>query len=432
MEKRLEEIKELLRNSINLEIQGKYKDAVNLLEKAVKLNPGDGNLYNRLGDLYLKLNKTNEAISAYYNGIEAFRKDNFLRNALALCKKILRYDPANTEINFTIAQLLIDLDEKGDAAMYLFSYIERQMAAGNKKEVLRAMEILKGLKLGDTAVADKMATIYDKVGEKKKAVEIKQEISEPPSITEEIPETSITEIDLQPVTPSESKKKTGSILQTGEIIDVQTVNRLENLSNEIERVVGELRRAMRIDEVIVAIDKSLNIFSQQQKETIGLLHKSLGTELENLIKVVSGLKEGSKKNLDDVAKIVTALDHSIIEINKSQKFITEEIKNNLNNIGDKFESTTQKMMENLNALTSCYESTSKDMCTKVDENCQITSSLLKVCSETKIGIQTINDSLLKYFLSQDVQIKKLHKFILLISIILGGIACILLLTLIFR
>ncbi len=419
----MDEIRELLKSSMNLEIQGKYKDAVHLLEKAIKLNPRDGNLYNRLGDLYLKLNKTKEAIAAYQTGIEAFRADNFLRNALALCKKILRYDSGNTEINFTIAQLLIDLDEKGDAAMYLFSYIERQMAAGNKKEVMRAMEILKNLKLSDSSVANKMATIYDKVGEKKKAEEVKKETTAP--IPEQIPETSITNLDLQPVYEEvkidhNSQKKS---------VDPESLERLETITREFERVVGELRKAMRIDEVIVAIDKSLHIFSHQQKETIDLLHKSLNTNLENLRRVIDSLQNGAKKNLEDVTKIVTALDRSVNEIHKNQDRIVAEITKNLNNIGGHFESTTQKMLEELKSLTSCYEATSKDVCKKVDENRQITSSLLKVSSETKIGIQTINDSLLKYFLNQDAQLKKLNKFILITCIILGGIAGLLLLIL---
>ncbi|MGQ9465990.1 MAG: tetratricopeptide repeat protein [bacterium] len=163
-----------MKDAVNLELSGKIKEAVSVLEKAIKLNPRDGNVYNRLGDLYIKMDKPKDALVAYQKGIEAFRNDNFLRNALALCKKVLRYDPGNTNINFTIAQLLIDLDEKSDATIYLFNYIERQMSAGNKKEVMNAMEILKSLKVSDRTMADKMATIYDTVGEKKRAEEVKQ------------------------------------------------------------------------------------------------------------------------------------------------------------------------------------------------------------------------------------------------------------------
>ncbi|MEO0106040.1 MAG: tetratricopeptide repeat protein [candidate division WOR-3 bacterium] len=430
MERNLEEVKSLLKDSMNLELQGKYKEAINLLEKAVKLNPEDGNIYNRLGDLYLKLNKTKDAINAYQQGIEAFKINSFLRNALALCKKILRYDPGNTEINFTIAQLLIDLDEKGDAAMYLFSYIERQMAAGNKKEVMRAMEILKSLKLGDTGVADKMATIYDKVGEKKRASEIKQETKAPE--IKEIPTINITTQEVKPLSEAPHLPIDKSVEQLTKAIDTETVNRLKELSGELENIVAELRRAMRIDEVVIAVDKSINIFSQQQKETINLLNKSLQTNLEALKRAVSEFQNDSKRNLDHLLKIIYELNRSITEINKNQNFFVNETVRNLKDIGDRFESTTAKMLEDLCNLTNCYESTSKDVCTKVEDSRQITSSLLKVSSETKLSIQTINESLLKYFLSQDIQIKKLNKFIFFTIILLGGIAVLLLFILLLK
>ncbi|MCX7994485.1 MAG: tetratricopeptide repeat protein [candidate division WOR-3 bacterium] len=429
MEKRQEEIKELLKNSINLELQGKYKEAINLLEKAVRLNPGDGNLYNRLGDLYLKLNRTKDAINAFQNGIRAFKTENYLRNALALCKKILRYDPSNTEINFTIAELLIDLDEKGDAAMYLFSYIERQMAAGNKKEVARAMELLKKLKLSDASVASKMAAIYDKTGEKKKE-EAKPEGEV--SNEEGIPESSIVELELQPVTAQEDFKDTVSLSSGAKLIDVDSLNRLERLTEEIERVAGELRRAMRMDEVVVAIDKSLTLFSQQQKEAINLLHKTLNTDLENLKKTIGELREGTRANVDELVKILNNLRNAVSGMNESQRAIVERISGSLNDIGGQIGSSINRMLEDLRGLTFCYERMSQNICNKVEENCQMSASLLKVSGETKIGIQTINESLLKYFLNQDAQIKKMNKFILIMSIILGSIAILLLLILLLK
>lgn len=429
MEKRFDEIKNLLKTATDLEFQGKYKEAINTLEKALKINPGDGNLYNRLGDLYMKLNKTKEAISTYQKGIEAYKSDNFLRNALALCKKILRYDPANTEINFTIAQILIDLDEKSDAAMYLFSYIERQMSAGNKKDVMRAMELLKSLKLSDRTVANKMATIYDTVGEKKKADEVKQTISEESQKT--IPETSLTTEEVHPVFQEPKVERAEAMPEFGKTFDTESLDRLERFTDELERVTNELRRAMRVDEVVVAVDKSLNIFSQQQKETINGLHKSLQVNMEGLKKAIGELHEGSKKNLEDVARIISGLNQSVSNINNNQRLIIQEVSKNLNTIGEQFDTALGRMLDDFRNLTACYESSSKDVCNKVDETRQVTTSLLKVSGETKSGIQTINDSLLKYFINQDNQIKRLNKFTLVMTIILGVIA-ILLLVLLFK
>jgi tetratricopeptide (TPR) repeat protein len=421
MEKRLDEIKDLLKNATNFELQGKYKDAIAQLEKALKLNPDDGNIYNRLGDLYLKINKVKEAINSFEKGIEAFRKDNLLRNALALCKKILRYDPGISEINLTIAQLLIELDEKSDAAMYLFSYIERQMSAGNKREVMRAMEILKNLKLSDSTMKDRMVTIYETVGEKKKAEEIKQEI--PPTPPEPIPSSSTTAPEARPLITKEEIQPISNFLER------ETIDRFEKLKDELENILREIRRAMRVDEVVVAIDKSFGILANQQREAMSLFQKALENNLESLEKAVRQLAGNSSKNLEDLERLLSGLAQSINEINRNQRMIAQEISKNLESIGTRFESTTDKMLEELHNLTVCYESASKNVLTKVDENCTITSSLLKVSSDTKIGIQTINESLLKYFLNQDAQIKKLHKFIYIIVSTLCIISILLLLIL---
>jgi len=426
-EKKLAEIKELLKNASNLEMAGKFKEAIGVLERAIKLNPNDGNLFNRLGDLYIKMNKPKEALDAYHKGIEAFKNDNFIRNALALCKKILRYDPGNIDVNFTIAQLLVELDEKSDAAIYLFSYIERQMSAGNKKEVMKAMEILKNLKVSDRTMADKMATIYDTVGEKKKAEEVKQEVSE--STVDKSSDLKSVMAETHPVLLEKKTEKPELTTISQNTIDIDSLNRLEKLTNEIERIVGDLRRAMRIDEVVIAIDKSLSVFSQQQKEAISLIHKSLQVNLENLKKTVDNLQEGSKKNIDGLEKVVTQLNQSIVSINNNQKLIVQEITKNLDHIGKQFETTTLKMLADLKNLTVSYESTSQNVCSKVDENRQATASLLKVGNETKLGIQSISDSLLKYFLNQESQAKRLNKFILIMTIILAGMAILLFISL---
>ncbi|MGB9720092.1 MAG: tetratricopeptide repeat protein [bacterium] len=427
-EKKSDDIKEFLKNATNLEMAGKFKEAIIILERAIKLNPNDGNLFNRLGDLYIKMNRPKDALSVYQKGIEAFKNDNFLRNALALCKKIMRYDPGNIDVNLTIAQLLIELDEKSDAAMYLFSYIERQMSAGNKKEVMKAMEMLKNLKVSDRTMADKMVTIYDTFGEKKKAEEVKQEISEIP--VEKVPDLKTEISELHSVILDKEPERSASAQKFMSSIDAESIDRMERLTGDLQKVLEDLRRAMRIDEVVIAIDKSLSVFSQQQREAISLIHKSLHTSLENLQKTVSELQTGSRKNVEGIEKVVIQLNQSIASINSNQKLIVQEITKNLEHIGNQFQSVNQKMLSDLKELSVCYESTSQNVCAKVDENRQATTSLLKVGNETKVGIQNISDSLLKYFLNQESHAKKLNKFVFIITIILAVMAVLILISII--
>ncbi len=427
-ENKQDAVKELLKNATNLEMVGKLKEAAGTIEKAIRLDPNDGNLLNRLGDLYIKMNRPKDALVVYQKGIEAFRNDNFLRNALALCKKILRYDPGNVGVNLTIAQLLIELDERSDAAIYLFSYIERQMAAGNKKEVTKAMEILKNLKVSDRTMADKIATISDKVGEKKKAEEIEQKTKEVPAetsskIKEELSEIHTVILEDKP----ERLEPAPKAVSTTHVSD--TADRLEKLADELERITGDLRKAMRIDEVVIAIDRSLGVLSQQQKEIISSIDKSLSVNLEDLKRIIAELQVGSRKSIEGIEKAIIQLNHSIVRINDNQQSIIREITGSLEQIGKQFEGSTQKMLNDLRNLTARYESTSQNVCVKVEENRLTTASLLKVGNETKLGIQNISDGLLKYFLSQEYHTKRLNKFMLIMTIILAVMAVLLFISL---
>ena len=51
-------INKILARASELEANGKINKAIEELQKAIKDNVKDGNLYNRLGDLYFKSNKT--------------------------------------------------------------------------------------------------------------------------------------------------------------------------------------------------------------------------------------------------------------------------------------------------------------------------------------------------------------------------------------
>ena len=130
----------VLKRATEFEERGKTDQAIKEFYKAIKMSPKDGNLYNRLGDLFVRNERVDEALDTYRKGVDAYRKDNFARNALALCKKIMRHDPGNLEIPFTIAELLVELDEKSDAVMYFLTYVEKHLAQKHEKEGLNGID----------------------------------------------------------------------------------------------------------------------------------------------------------------------------------------------------------------------------------------------------------------------------------------------------
>lgn len=420
------EIVQIFKNASDFEAKGKIKEAIMEMERAVKLNPDDGNLYNHLGDLYLKNNKTKEAIEAYQKGIEVFRNDHFYRNALGICKKILRYDPGNLEINLVIAKLLVDLDEKTDASIYLFSYIERQMAAGNKKEVMKAMEYFRELKVGDNRVTDKMAQIYEKVGERKMAEEIKeQKIEKEPGVIPKEEKILEKPVPMPAVEERASRKEDLDLKSTIEEISQdekmlkKDVAHLDEAVADIERVIAELRRAIRLDEVISALDKSLVTLSDEQKKAIGFLQKSLSLNLDTLLKSINNLQQSSEKNNRAIELLVKDLNNTLVNLNKNQALLIQEIDKNLKEVSGSFNESTANALTEVKTLMSVYQKATNDMVKSLDETKESNTSLLKVSGEIRLGIQNLNNLLTRFIASLEVKEKKLTRNILIIIIIIA-------------
>jgi len=88
----------LKRQIVDLESKGEIDKVIEILEQAIKDYPNEGTLFNKLGDLYLKKNRIKDAVDVYIKGVEAFKNESYFSNAIALCKKILRYDKNRLEV----------------------------------------------------------------------------------------------------------------------------------------------------------------------------------------------------------------------------------------------------------------------------------------------------------------------------------------------
>ncbi len=437
-DKMSKEITQIVKNASDLETRGKTKEAITEYERAVKVSPSDGNLFNHLGDLYIKVNRIKEAVDAYMKGIDIFRNDNFYRNALGICKKVLRYDPGNLDINLIIAKLLVELDEKSDASIYLFSYIERQMALGKKKEVMQAIEYLKELKLADRRFSDKMAQIYEKVGESTKAAEVKKEPVKPVPAAKPVHE--IHEVSTPPLL-SEEKRDSAEVYDFQPVLDelsrderlfTGTVEKLGSTVQDIERVILELRKAMRLDEIISALDKSLTIFSDEQKKSIGLLHKSLSSNIEMLQKSVISHQQSAEKTSHEQQQLIKDLETTLGNLNKNQTYLTQEISRNLEKVSASFNTVADRSMQEIKSLMTHYEKATNDMVCSMNDTKDCNVSLIKLAEDTKTGILTLNSALIKFIAAQDSKEKKFTRNIYIIIGIAGAIGILLVLSLIIK
>jgi len=416
-------INKILARASELEANGKINKAIEELQKAIKDNVKDGNLYNRLGDLYVKSNKTKESIDAYKKSVEAFRNDTFYRNALALCKKILRYDPDNIETYLTTAELLVDLDEKSDALIYFFEYIEKQLAENNIEEVLKTLKYVEKQNGLDGKMIKKITETYKTIGKDDLVKKFAAQITKDSVVQKEMKVSKIAsstqKLKKEPVVEKDIGFKNDTIKFDKEEKRLKdNIAHLDVAVNDIESAISQLRKAIRLDEVIIALDKSLTTLSNEHKKAIALLQKSLSLNLETLQKSIKELDQGSEKNIKSLDTLLNNLNKALEISSKNQASFTRKIDDNFKNLSNNFNSTTTNALKEIKSALSDQRKGTDDICRRLEETKDCNVSLLKVSEETKSTLQKINNSIFKFILAEEGKTKKLKYYaIIIISII---------------
>ena len=97
-------------------------------------------LFNRVGDLYLKLQKVPEAVEMYERAANLYAEYGFPNNAIALCNKVLRNAPGRTHVYLRLAQLMVERGLIAQAKENLLEYAERMQSAGKTDDAFRALK----------------------------------------------------------------------------------------------------------------------------------------------------------------------------------------------------------------------------------------------------------------------------------------------------
>ncbi len=143
----LDKLKESARK---YEQNGQWRQAIDVYKKALREfeESGEGvldpSLYNRIGDLEMRVNDTSAAIRAYEQASDLYTEQGFFNNAIALCSKILRVNPGRTATYLRLAQLNARKNFVGDARKNLTEYIERMTALHHPAEAVDAVRIFVG------------------------------------------------------------------------------------------------------------------------------------------------------------------------------------------------------------------------------------------------------------------------------------------------
>jgi len=97
-------------------------------------------LYNRVGDLYVRLGKPAEAVKYYEQAADHYAEAGLYNNAIALCNKALRYMPDRTELLKKLGHFSALQGFATDARRWYLEYAEKMLQRGALDEAFRALE----------------------------------------------------------------------------------------------------------------------------------------------------------------------------------------------------------------------------------------------------------------------------------------------------
>lgn len=124
----------------------------------------EGNVYNVIGDLYLKKNSKKEAIEAFTKAADIFRKDGFTLKAIALYKKILNLSPSEADALIALAELN---EEKGLTGNAIENFLGAAEIYKKENKTDKALNLYqKTIKLAPRSIHLKlrMAELYLAIG----------------------------------------------------------------------------------------------------------------------------------------------------------------------------------------------------------------------------------------------------------------------------
>ena len=129
------------------EQRGDWPRAISLYQRALDIGESgfgthDVSLYNRVGDLHLRLGETDAAVAAYETAAERYTEQELFPSAIALCKKILRTADDRAEVRLRLGRLEGRTGLFADARNNFLEYARRMEENGRFDEALDALKEL--------------------------------------------------------------------------------------------------------------------------------------------------------------------------------------------------------------------------------------------------------------------------------------------------
>ncbi len=148
--------------------KGQIDRAVSEWEKLLD-NRNDGNIYNTIGDLYLRKGAEKEAKESFLKAADIFRKDGFYPKAIAIYKKVLNITSNDVDALIALAKLNADRGLIGNAVENYYRAAEIYNRDGSAEKATMIVEKMLQLAPSDVNTRAKIAYLYFRIGLRERA-----------------------------------------------------------------------------------------------------------------------------------------------------------------------------------------------------------------------------------------------------------------------
>jgi tetratricopeptide (TPR) repeat protein len=154
----------IILNAQRLTAKGEIDKAIEAWRTLIAETPNDGNIFNTVGDLYLKKNAKAQAIEAFLKAGTTFQDAGFALKTIAVYKKIIKLDPARMDVVLKLADVNAERGIVGNAVEDYLKVARHELKEGRVKSAIDVYRKIAALDQGNPTIGLKLAELCQKEG----------------------------------------------------------------------------------------------------------------------------------------------------------------------------------------------------------------------------------------------------------------------------
>ncbi|MGA7613816.1 MAG: tetratricopeptide repeat protein [Thermoanaerobaculia bacterium] len=160
----------VIANAEKLVAKGKVEAAIREYERLLDENPNDVNTLNRIGDLWVRINRNDEAVNVFARIADHYSRDGFFLKAIAIYKKINKLDPSRLDVYGKLADLYAKQGLAMEAKSQYQVLADYHLKHGDTAGALGTYRKISELDPNSVNVHVKLADLYSQNGQTAEAL----------------------------------------------------------------------------------------------------------------------------------------------------------------------------------------------------------------------------------------------------------------------